>query len=333
MNQAYDIVGIGAALVDTEIQVIDEDLNQLNIDKGLMTLCDESTQQRYLQHLREHIGSASRSCGGSGANSMIAAGQLGAKAFMTCKVAKDDDGDLFLSELSKAGLGFNQAEQQNAGTTGKCLVMITPDAERTMNTCLGISESLGPENIELEPLDQAKYLYIEGYLATSETGLAAAVALREAAEQRDVKITFSLSDPGIVTYFRSQLQSILGERVHMIFCNEAEALAWTESDSLEQAAEALKQDCDQFAITLGAKGALCWDGEKLSHVSAPETKAVDTNGAGDMFAGCALAALNAGHSLEEAATFACMGAAKVVSQFGPRLTAAGYSELAPLLQA
>lgn len=331
MDQTYDIVGIGAALVDTEIQVIDEDLNQLEIEKGLMTLCDENAQQRYLQHLREHIDSANRACGGSGANSMIAAGQLGARAFMTCKVADDEDGDLFLSELSKAGVGYNLAEQQNSGMTGKCLVMITPDAERTMNTCLGISETLGPDNLEFKPLDTAGYIYLEGYLATSKTGLAAAIALREAAEQRGVKVTLSLSDPGIVAYFREQLKKMQGERVHMIFCNEAEALAWTETDTLDAAAEKLKEDTEQFAITLGAQGALCWDGERLIRVSAPETKAVDTNGAGDMFAGCTLAALNKGCSMESAAAFGCVGAAKVVSQFGPRLTAEGYAELRPLM--
>ena len=328
MNQPFDIVGIGAALVDTEIQVVDDDLNELEIDKGLMTLCDETAQQRYLQHLREHIDNANRACGGSAANSMIAAGSMGAKAFMTCKVANDNDGDLFLSELSKAGLGYNRAGQQQAGTTGKCLVMITPDAERTMNTCLGISESLSPENLELEPLTNAKFVYIEGYLATSETGLAAAIALREAAEKQGVPVALSLSDPGIVEYFRPQLEEMLGTRIEMIFCNESEAMTWTNTENLDEAANKLKEYCEQFAITLGAEGALCWDGTNMTKVSAPKTDAVNTNGAGDMFAGCALAALNQGHSLEKASEFACRGAAQVVAQQGPRLEANQYAAFA-----
>ena len=328
MNQAFDIVGIGAALVDTEIQVVDDDLDQLEIDKGLMTLCDETTQQRYLQHLREHIDSANRACGGSAANSMIAAGSMGARAFMFCKVANDNDGDLFLSELSNAGLGYNQAAQQLPGTTGKCLVMITPDAERTMNTCLGISESLSPENLEFEALDNAKFLYIEGYLATSETGLAAAMEIRKAAEEKGVPVALSLSDPGIVEYFRAQLEEMLGSRIQMIFCNEAEALQWTNTQNLDTAADKLKDHCEQFAITLGADGAMCWDGNTITKVSAPKTDAINTNGAGDMFAGCALAALNQGYSLAQAAEFACKGAAQVVAQQGPRLESNQYAELA-----
>ena len=332
MNPPFDIVGIGAALVDTEIQVADEDLRQLDIDKGVMTLCDETTQQQYLQNLRKHIGNANRACGGSAANSMIALGSMNTKAFMFCKVAKDEDGDLFLSELTKAGLGYNRAEQQLEGTTGKCLVMITPDAERTMNTCLGISESLSPENLELDVLDQAKFVYIEGYLATSETGLAAAIDLRKAAQERDVSVALSLSDPGIVEYFRPQLKEILGSKVQMIFCNEAEALQWTNAQDLDTAANMLKNDCDQFAVTLGAMGALCWDGTTMTKISAPKVDAVNTNGAGDMFAGCALAALNQGYSLEQAAEFACIGAAEVVVQQGPRLASDQYAVLAKKLE-
>ena len=133
----YEIVGIGNALVDTEIRVTEEDLSHLKIDKGLMTLCDEQQQKLYLQYLREHIDQAHRASGGSAANSLIAASQLGSPAHMTCQVANDDDGDFFLSDLTSSGVDYNQTNQQISGTTGKCLVMITPDADRTMNTaCL-----------------------------------------------------------------------------------------------------------------------------------------------------------------------------------------------------
>ena len=333
MTQPFDIVGIGAALIDTEIHVADEDLAHLGIEKGLMTLCDETTQRKYLTHLREHIDSANLACGGSAANSMIAAAILGSRGFFTCQVADDQDGDLFLSELKSAGIEYNLAGQKASGTTGKCLVMISPDAERSMNTCLGVSANLGEDNVELAPLENAKYLYLEGYLATSDTGAKAAIKLRKAAQSMDVKVALSLSDPGIVEFFRPQLQEILGNKVDFLFCNEAEALSWTKADSLNSAAEKLKADSTQFAITLGAKGALCWDGCNLIKVAAPKTKAINTNGAGDMFAGCMLAALNNGASMEASAKFACAGAAKVVSQDGPRLNPDEYDELVALLTA
>lgn len=324
---AYQIVGIGAALVDTEINVTDDDLKELNIEKGLMTLCDETQQAHYINHLREHIDSAHRASGGSGANSMIAASQLGCSVHLTCRVANDSDGEFFLSDLENSGLSYNKAAQQLEGTTGKCLVMITADAERTMNTALGMSEKLSPENVEPEVLDGAEFLYIEGYLATSESGKAAAIKMREMAVSNNTRITMSLSDPGIVEFFESQLREMLGGKAHLLFCNEAEALKWTDTDSLEQAIKAIKQDAERFAITLGAEGAVCFDGEFLHRVAAPKVKAIDTNGAGDMFAGTFLAAISQGKSYYEAATLACEGAANVVTKMGPRLDHQGYKKL------
>jgi len=327
---AYQIVGIGAALVDTEISVTDSDLKELKIEKGLMTLCDEKQQSHYINHLREHIDKAHRASGGSGANSMIAASQLGCDVHLTCRVANDDDGSFFLSDLEKSGLSYNSAEQQLEGTTGKCLVMVTPDAERTMNTALGISEKLSPANVDPEVLNSADFLYIEGYLATSETGKAAAIKMREHASSRNVKITMSLSDPGIVEFFGSQLREMLGGKAYLLFCNEDEALKWTDSSSLDQAIELLKQDTECFAITLGATGAVCFDGKDLHRVKAPKVKALDTNGAGDMFAGTFLAAINQGKPYFEAGTLACEGASQVVTKMGPRLTDAGYQRLKEL---
>lgn len=333
MNHSFDIVGIGAALVDTEIRVSDEDLGHLGIEKGLMTLCDEDAQKKYIGALREHIDTANLACGGSVANSMIAAARLGSRGFFTCKVADDNDGELFLSELKNAGIDYNRSAQKVPGSTGKCLVMITPDAERSMNTCLGVSEKIGIDNVELAPLENAKYVYLEGYLATSKTGSQAAIKLREAAQARGVKVAMSLSDPGIVDFFRPKLREILGERIEILFCNEAEAKSWTETASLMDAAESLKADCDMFAITLGAKGALCWDGNNMIEVAAPKTRAINTNGAGDMFAGCMLAALTKGLSVHRSAEFACIGAAKVVAQDGPRLAATEYDSLVDHIRA
>ena len=329
---AYQIVSIGAALVDTEISVTDQDLQQLKIEKGLMTLCDEDQQAHYIQYLREHIDKAHRASGGSAANSMIAASQLGCDVHMTCRVANDDDGHFFLEDLEKSGVAYNQAGQKMAGTTGKCLVMVTPDAERTMNTALAISEKLSPANVEPDVLTDADFLYIEGYLATSESGKAAAIKMREQARSQGTKITMSLSDPGIVEFFEPQLREMLGGKAQLLFCNQAEAFKWTGTRTLEEAIETLKQDTECFAITLGAKGAVCFDGAELHRVNAPQVKALDTNGAGDMFAGTFLAAINQGKSYPRAATLACTGASEVVTKIGPRLDSNGYRKLKQAFQ-
>jgi sugar/nucleoside kinase (ribokinase family) len=322
----YHVYGLGAALVDTEIEVNDDFLQQANIEKGLMTLVDESRQHELLDHLSEHLVASKRASGGSACNSIIAASYFGAKAFYSCKVAKDENGDFFKQDLKAAGVDTDN-DAKHEGITGKCLVMITPDAERTMNTYLGISETLSPEDINERALKDSEWAYIEGYLVTSETGRAAAIKSREIAEQSGVKTALSLSDPGMVEYFRDGLSDMIGNGVDLLFCNKDEALGWTNTQTVEAAADAMKQHAKSFAITLGKDGAIVFDGETLTHVEGASAKAIDTNGAGDMFAGAFLYALTHGQSYPEAARLANQAAARVVSQFGPRLRAEQHAEL------
>ncbi|KZZ48547.1 sugar kinase [Oleiphilus sp. HI0118] len=322
----YHVYGLGAALVDTEIEVNDDFLQQANIEKGLMTLVDESRQHELLEHLSEHLVASKRASGGSACNSIIAASYFGAKAFYSCKVAKDENGEFFKQDLKAAGVDTDN-DAKHEGITGKCLVMITPDAERTMNTYLGISETLSPEDINERALKDSEWAYIEGYLVTSETGRAAAIKSREIAEQSGVKTALSLSDPGMVEYFRDGLSEMIGNGVDLLFCNKDEALGWTNTQTVEAAADAMKQHAKSFAITLGKDGAIVFDGETLTHVEGASAKAIDTNGAGDMFAGAFLYALTHGQSYPEAARLANQAAARVVSQFGPRLRAEQHAEL------
>ncbi|MGL4563727.1 MAG: adenosine kinase, partial [Halioglobus sp.] len=160
----YVAYGIGAALVDTEIKVQDEDLAQMNVDKGMMTLVDEVRQAQLLAHLQGHLVKASHASGGSAGNSMIATAQFGGPTFMSCKVAADRDGDIYVADLAAAGVDHGLNGSRAAGTTGKCLVLITPDAERSMNTFLGISETLSVEDVHAAAIAASEYLYVEGYL-------------------------------------------------------------------------------------------------------------------------------------------------------------------------
>ena len=323
----YHVYGIGAALVDTEIQVQDNELTEMGVEKGLMTLVDETRQQALLDKLEGHLVHSRQASGGSGCNSVVAAAYFGAKGYYSCKVAADSHGDFFLNDIRAAGVDASFDAQRDAGTTGKCLVLISPDAERSMNTHLGISAELSVKELDEAALADSTYYYMEGYLVTSDSGRAAAIRGREVAEQNGVKTALSFSDPGMVEFFRDGLGDMLGDGVDLLFCNEAEALQWANSDSLDEAVSAIKQVAKQFAITLGAKGALIFDGAQLHTIPSHKVNAVDTNGAGDMFAGAFLYAISHGHSATDAGKLASRAAAEVVSDYGPRLHGTRHAEI------
>jgi len=323
----YKAYGIGAALVDTEIKVDDSELNTMRVEKGLMTLVDQARQQELLGHLQGHLVKASHASGGSAGNSMIATAQFGGPTFMSCKVANDSDGDIYIADLEAAGVDHCFDSERSDGVTGKCLVLITPDAERSMNTYLGISETLSTEQLNPDAIADSEYLYIEGYLVTSPTGRAAAVKAREIAEAAGVKTALSFSDPGMVEFFREGIAEIIGSRLDLVFCNEDEALGWAQSDNIDVAVEKIKDVAETFVITRGAAGALTFDGKELAEIPSSKVDAVDTNGAGDMFAGAFLYAITNGEDFPTAGRFASLAAGKIVANFGPRLPAGDYKAL------
>ena len=314
----YNIYGIGAALVDTEVEVSDAFLSSANIDKGVMTLVDESRQAELLAALASENTHMLRRCGGSVCNSVVAASSLGAKTFFSGKVANDSDGQLYINDLKEAGVSFHSAAPE-PGITGKCLVMVTEDAERTMNTFLGASEALSLREIDLAALVDSEWCYGEGYLVTDEARTLATKLAVDTAKANNVKVAISLSDPFVVAVFGDALREVIGDGVDLIFCNKDEAMAFTGSESLEAAAESLKQYTKTFAITDGANGAITFDGHTVNKSEGAEAKAIDTNGAGDMFAGAFLYAITCGKSYAWAASLANDCAARVVARFGPRL--------------
>lgn len=323
----YHVYGIGAALVDTEIEVTDQNLTDLNIDKGVMTLVDEQRQHELIDYLSDHLVASKRASGGSAANTIIASSYFGAKTFYSCKVANDENGKFYLNDLQEADVDYHHDNGSSEGITGKCLVMVTSDAERTMNTFLGISETVSSSELHEDAVKASEYAYIEGYLVSSETGRAAAIKLREIAETNQVKTAISLSDPAMVEFFGDGLRDMIGAGVDLLFCNQAEAMGFTQTDTLEAAAEALKQYTKCFAITLGAEGALVFDGNDYLNIDAHSVKAIDTNGAGDMFAGAFLYAITHGYSYQQAGELASAASSIVVSQFGPRLKPEQHQEV------
>ncbi|WP_422008954.1 adenosine kinase [Roseivirga pacifica] len=314
----YDVYGIGNALVDLELKVNDQFLYDHKVQKGLMTLVDEDTQFRLIGAINEQ--ETERKSGGSAANTVIAVSQFGGNSFYSCKVANDEFGDFYLKDMNDAGVKTNlDNAEREAGVTGKCLVMITPDADRTMNTFLGATTNLSTSEVDENAIKDAKFVYLEGYLTASPTGLEAMKLAKKIAEENGVKTSITLSDPSIVQAFREKFVEVIGASVDLLFCNEDEAMAFTETNDVLAAREALKKEAKQFVITQGENGAIIFDGDTFIDIEPYNTKAIDTNGAGDMFAGAFLYGITNGMPMAAAGKLASMAASKVVSQFGPRL--------------
>ncbi|MBB6325880.1 sugar/nucleoside kinase (ribokinase family) [Algoriphagus iocasae] len=314
----YDVTGIGNALVDIEFKVNDQFFTDNGVEKGLMTLVDEDRQNALMNVINAE--EAKKQCGGSAANSIIAVSQFGGNSYYSCKVANDEMGHFFMNDMKAAGVAHNLNEQQlEAGITGKCLVMVTEDAERTMNTFLGITSTYSIKDVNESAILNSKYLYIEGYLITSENGKEAMMHAKKIAEENGVKVALTFSDPAMVKYFKEPMSEVVGASVDLLFANEEEAMIYTGKDNLLEAREELKKVAKHFVITQGKNGAMIFDGDTFIDIEPYETTAVDTNGAGDMFAGAFIYGITNGHSYASSGKLASMASSKIVSQFGPRL--------------
>lgn len=322
----YDVYGIGNALVDMEYVVEDAYLQDHGITKGQMTLVDETRIEELTSSLEGLT--PKRLCGGSAANTAYAVQGFGGTTFYSCSVSGDDIGNYFISEMETAGVHTNPHDPDTIGKSGRCLILITDDAERSMNSFLGISEELTVDDINLEALQHSRYVYIEGYLASSPTARTAAIVAREAAQEEGVLTSLTLSDPNMVEIYRSALTQMLGNGVHQLFCNEDEALAWTGTDRLDIAANELKDIAPFVNITLGKNGSLLVSPDGRRQLRGFDVPAIDTTGAGDIYAGACLYILAHGGSPMAAAKFANYAAAQLVTIVGARLaTSENYASL------
>lgn len=316
----FDVYGIGNALLDIEYEITHEFLEKNNIEKGVMTLVGEARQLE----LARLLGEASMrkvACGGSAANTLIALSYFGGKAFYSCKIANDQTGDHFYNDMREAGLATNlDFQTHERGHTGKCMVFVTHDADRTMNTFLGISETLSINEIHEPAIKESQYLYIEGYLMTSATAFLAVQKAKQIAKAHGVKIAMTLSDPFIVGHFKEQFLKIIDTGVDLLFCNEEEAFMFTQTSDLDSAIENLKKIAKAFVITLGSKGSWVFDGQAGYLIQPLPVKVVDTLGAGDMYAGAFLAGITQGLDFKKAGDLASAASAKIVTEYGPRLS-------------
>lgn len=319
MSKKYDVCAIGNALVDYEIEVEDQFFNANNVEKGLMTLVDEDRQNTLLGLVEGKV--KKKQGGGSAANTIFGLAEFGGKGYYTCKVANDSDGELYVNDLIKAGIDTNlDPNNLYTGTTGKCLVMISPDAERTMNTFLGITTDFSKNELNESAIKDSEYLFMEGFLVSSPTGLEAMKAAKQMARANGTKVSLTFSDPSMVKYFNDQMKEVVGDGVDLLFCNIHEAELFSGVEGMDAAKEAIRKVAKEFVITKGKDGAVVFDGTDYHEIAPFPTKAVDATGAGDMFAGAFLYAINHGKSHGEAGRLASAASSAVVSKYGPRLS-------------
>ena len=323
----FDLYGLGNALVDTEYHISDKLLVGLGVEKGMMTLIDDAQLAVLEEQLRNQGELKKQASGGSAANSLIAAANFGAKVFYSCKVADDELGAFYHQDLVDSGVATNLDQIREPGTTGRCLVMVTDDAERTMNTFLGITGDLGAHEIDETALKASRMLYIEGYLASSDKAREAAIRAHQIAKEAGIQVALTFSDPAMVTYFKDQVSEMVGDGVDLLFCNEQEAMTWTGEESIESALTALSNTATQWVCTRGKDGATVFDGTQRFDIPGRVVTPVDTNGAGDMFAGAFLYGLSNDWGFEKSARFGVQTSAYLITQYGPRVALANHAVL------
>ena len=332
----YDVMAIGNALVDHEYVLSDAALEETELTKGNMTLVGIEEQQQLLAYFKlANIAPSKQAGGGSAANAMYAFASLGGKPFYACRVGDDDQGAFYLRDLHEAGVATSDESIHEGGVTGSCVVAVTKDGERTMQTYLGTSSDIAADNVDFDALTQADWLYLEGYLAMSESIQPAMTQLRQQAGIHNAKIAVSFADPAVVKFAKDGLLNMLGNKVAVIFCNSEEAKLFTDKKQVNAAARTLLEHCQTAVVTDGANGAV------IAHQSNDEAEieiyeiatpvvanVVDTNGAGDNYAGAFLYGLSQQYSLPECGRLASEISAQVIQQFGPRLASQDYQDIA-----
>jgi hypothetical protein len=311
----FDVLGVGNALVDIQAQVDDSVLTQLAINKGIMTLVDDARQAEVLGKLDGRP--LHRCAGGSAANTVVALADFGASVAYVGKVGDDEVGSFFLKDMRDVGVTIDVKPAR--APTGSCAVLITEDAQRTMLTNLGASATLTEDDIHESLIKAAKYVYIEGYLLTGDTTKAAAYRAMDLAKKNGVKVALTASDPFLIDLIRDEIWDLITGPVDLFFCNELEAKSLTGENDPIACGAMIHDHAENVALTLGEKGSIVMHGGDAFPVEGVAIQAVDTTGAGDMYAGALLYGITNGMSWKQAGHLASHAAARIVEQMGARL--------------
>lgn len=314
--KTYQVVGIGNAMVDILARAEDQFLEDAGIGKGIMQLID---MDRAVD-LYSRIGPAKEISGGSAANTIAGIAQLGGRTAYVGKVKDDQLGRIFAHDLRAQGAVYEtvMAPASAEHETGRCIVLVTPDGERSMNTYLGVTEFLEPSDIDEIQMAEAEWIYLEGYRfdgPDSHEAFAKAITATKGAGGR---VSLTLSDPFCVERHRDAFRQMIVDGVDLLFCNRAELLSMYQTSDFEAALSQAAQDVDILACTDSENGAHVLSGGDRWHAPAIPTKIVDATGAGDLFAGAFLWALAEGRSLDHCGRIGCVAASEIISHIGAR---------------
>jgi fructokinase len=326
--KSLDVVGIGNAIVDVLVQVDDALLERFDLTKGTMALVDEQQAER----LYGSVGPGLETSGGSAANTLAGIAQLGGRAGFIGRVRDDQLGGIFAHDIRAVGARFDTPAATAGPSTARCLILVTPDAQRTMCTYLGASVGLDPSDLDLDLVAQARVLYLEGYLWDSDDAKRAFIAAAEVARANGAEVALSLSDAFCVERHRDSFQELVDGHVDILFANEMEITSLYKANSFEEAADQVRGRCRVAALTRSEQGSLILSGGATHRVEPYRLgPLVDTTGAGDLYAAGFLHAHCQGRSLLECGQLGSLCAGQVVTQLGPR-PQADLRQLAAQLQ-
>nr|WP_320676433.1 adenosine kinase [Prochlorococcus sp. MIT 1300] len=314
-NSSLDVVGIGNAIVDIIVQTDDKFLTKNGLTKGSMVLMSEEQAQE----VYDSCGSGIETSGGSAANTLAGIAQLGGKAGFIGRVKSDQLGTIFAHDIRSVGAQFDTPPIQQGPSTARCVILVTPDAQRTMCTYLGASVQLEPNDLDLTMVKDAKILYLEGYLWDSPAAKKAFVSAAKACLASKGKVSLSLSDSFCVNRHRKSFQELVDGYIDILFANESEITALYETSNVEDAIKKIQGRCEIAALTFGKKGSAIVTPTDIHPVPAINLgEVVDTTGAGDLYASGFLYGLTQNETLLNCAKIASICAGQIVTQFGPR---------------
>lgn len=314
-DEPLDVLGIGNAIVDVLSHADDAFLADEGLVKGTMALIDADAADR----LYGRVGPAVEVSGGSCANTVAGAASLGSRVAYIGRVRDDELGRVFTHDIRAAGVEYATAPATDGPGTARCLVMVTPDAQRTMCTYLGASVGLGPADVDPALVARASVTYLEGYLWDPPEAKDAFRAAMAAAKDAGRRVALTLSDPFCVDRHRAEFIELVDGRVDILFANRDEIMALFEADDVESAVAAVRGRCDIAAITLSERGSLVVTPDAVHEVpAAPVERIVDTTGAGDLYAAGFLHALTQGRAPADCARIGGIAAAEIISHVGAR---------------
>ena len=318
MTAQYGLCAIGNAIVDILAPATHEFIESqkaAGMIPGGMTLIDA----KRAEEIYNLMGPATEMSGGSAGNTMAAYASFGGKGAYIGKVANDQLGKVFTHDIRAIGVHFDTPPLTNGSPTAQCLILVTDDAQRTMNTFLGASVQFAPEDVNEEIIANSEVTYLEGYLFDAEPAKKAFYKAAEIVRKNNRKLSLTLSDSFCVHRYRDDFKKLVAEHVDILFANEDEIKALYETESLEQAIEMVRKDCDITAITCGARGSVVVCGDQTIKVDAAKpARVLDTTGAGDVYAAGFLYGLTTGKSLKECGDLGSLAAAEIIDHYGPR---------------